>query len=44
MEKYSQFSYTNIKNGIPFYREGTVLHSDADPLPDLWNANGDADG
>ena len=24
MEKYRQFSYTNIKNGIPFYREWTV--------------------
>ena len=25
MEKYRQFSYTNIKNGIPFYREWTVI-------------------
>ena len=25
MEKYREFSYTNIKNGIPFYREWTVL-------------------
>ena len=25
MEKYRQFSYTNIKNGIPFYREWTVV-------------------
>ena len=24
MGKYPQFSYTNIKNGIPFYREWTV--------------------
>ena len=30
MGKYPQFSYANIKNGIPFYREWTVALDEMD--------------
>ena len=35
MEKYRQFSYTNIKNGIPFYREWTVPAEEEQTPEDL---------